>query len=176
MSVQVYGQNPPGLPVIFSGNVMLNGVAAMDGLNVTALDNGVVVGSALTSGGAYSLTACGEAGQTCNGGDVISFQLNGQLTASQTVIFDGSKRGFQVVQDLVFTGTIGAAQTATTTTATVAQSTQSTEAQTVVTVISTVTTPEYQNFAILTLTALLITLGIIAAGKRKAKALVQEYS
>ena len=167
MSVQVYGQNPPGLPVIFSGNVMLNGVPAADGLNVTALDNGQVVGSALTSGGAYSLTACGEEGQTCNDGDVISFLLNGQLTAGQTVTFDSSKRGFPFAQDLTFTGTIGAGQTAATTMATLAEITQSTQSQTVVTVVSTLSTPEYQNFTIIALAALLIVLGVITATRRR---------
>lgn len=56
----VYSQSPPSLPVIFRGNVTLNGSPVVDGLNVTAVDNGLVVGSALTSGGMYSLTACGE--------------------------------------------------------------------------------------------------------------------
>ncbi len=102
----VSAQTPPPIPVLYSGNVTLNGSPAPDGMNVTALDSGVVVGSSLTTGGQYAVQVCGQAGQTCNDGDTISFNLNGQLTAGQTATFQSSQRGLPQSLDLTFTGTV----------------------------------------------------------------------
>ena len=88
--ILVRAQSPPPLPMLYTGNVTLNGSPAPDGLNVTAVDSGVVVGSGLTSGGAYSLSACSP--ENCNSGDTLSFMLNGQLAAAETVAVDTSQR------------------------------------------------------------------------------------
>lgn len=111
--ILVQAQSPPPLPMLYTGNVTLNGSPAPDGLNVTALDNGVVVGSALTSGGTYSLSACSP--ENCNQGDTLTFKVSGQLTAAQTVAVDTSQRGIPQNQDLAFTGTLSSVTTVTTT-------------------------------------------------------------
>ncbi len=164
-----YGFEPAGLgpPMVFSGNVYVNGLAAPDGLNVTAWDSSVsssqAVGSVLTSDGQYSnLLVCGQPSQNCNNGDTITFKLNNQLTANTTGTY--STGGTQTL-NLHFTGTISQAQ-ATTTTSAQTTPVQTTQSATLVTVVSTVTTPEYQDFAIISLAALLITLGIIAVRKQ----------
>ena len=43
----------------------------------------------------------------------MSFMLNGQLTAAQTVAVDTSQRGIPQNQDLAFTGTLSAVTTTT---------------------------------------------------------------
>ncbi len=104
----------PSPPMLLSGSVTLNGAPAPDGLNITAWDNGQVVGSVLTSGGQYnSLQACGQPDQNCHLGDSISFMLNGQLTAAQTATY---QMGMPVTLDLTFTGTLQQATASTTTT------------------------------------------------------------
>ena len=108
-SILVQAQSPPPLPMLYTGNVTLNGSAAPDDLNVTALDSGVVVGSALTSGGAYSLSACSP--ENCNSGDTLTFKLNGQLTAAETVSVDTGQHGIPQSQDLSFTGTLSSVTT-----------------------------------------------------------------
>lgn len=107
--ILVRAQSPPPLPMLYTGNVTLNGSPAPDGLNVTAVDSGVVVGSGLTSGGAYSLSACSP--ENCNSGDTLSFMLNGQLAAAQTVAVDTSQRGIPQTQGLSFTGTLSSVTT-----------------------------------------------------------------
>ena len=74
-----YGFEPAGSgpPMVFSGNVYVNGLAAPDGLNVTAWDSSVsssqAVGSVLTSNEQYSnLVVCGQPSQNCNNGDTIT--------------------------------------------------------------------------------------------------------
>jgi len=129
-----HGQGPPGIPWLFGGNVTLNGSPAPDGLNITALDSGQVMGSALTSGGTYSdLEICGQAGQTCNSGDTITFKLNGQLTAAQTATL--GDRGIPQSQDLAFTGTLSSVTTTvppptSTTTATTPETSSTSQATT----------------------------------------------
>jgi len=151
-----FAQAPPGIPMIVSGSVTLNGNPAADGYNITAWDNGAQVGSALTSGGNYSVQVCGGAGQTCNQGDTISFQLGG-LTASQTTSFN---RGFPVSLNLTFTGTPSQG----------AQTMATTQAQTtapVTTEVTSVATPEYPNYLPVLLVAALITLGVMASVRRR---------
>ena len=138
--ILVQAQSPPPLPMLYTGNITLNGSPAPDGLNVTALDSGVVVGSALTSGGAYSLSACSP--ENCNQGDTLSFKLNGQLTAAQTVAVDTSQRGIPQNQDLAFTGTLSSVTTTappptSTTVATTQQTTSTSQATTSSSVAST---------------------------------------
>jgi len=93
-------QGLSGIPMIVSGSVMLNGGPAPDGLNLTSWDRGQLVGSTTTSGGDYSVQVCGQAGQACNQGDTISFQLD-QLRTNQTTVFNA---GSPVNLDLGFTG------------------------------------------------------------------------
>ena len=160
LSGPVFAQQPPGIPMIVSGQVTLNGSPASDGYNVTAWDNGAVVGSTLTSGGNYSVTVCGLAGQTCNQGDTISFQLD-QLTTSQTTSLN---RGFPVTLNLAFTGTPNQQPqqaTATTTQPSMTEAQTVTAVTSVVTVTSSVTTPEFPSYLPVMLVALLMTVGIV---------------
>ena len=155
-----FAQQPPGIPMIVSGQVTLNGTPAPDGYNITAWDNGAVVGSTLTSGGNYSVSVCGEAGQTCSQDDTISFQLD-QLTTSQTTSLN---RGFPVTLNLAFTGTPSAQPqqvTAATTQPSVTEAQTTAAVTSVVTVTSSVTTPEYPNYLSIMLVALLITVGLM---------------
>ncbi len=154
VSSAAFAQAPPGIPMVVSGTVTLNGSPAPDGLNVTAWDGSQLVGATTISGGNYTVEVCGTAGQTCSGGDTISFQLD-QLTSSQTTTF-GS--GTSVTLNLSFTGTpTQAAQTTATTT---------TNATLGPPPVPT-TTPEYPNYLPVILVAVLITLGIIATLGRK---------
>ena len=151
-----FAQAPPGIPMIVSGTVTLNGNPSPDGYNITAWDNGAVVGSTLTSGGNYSVSVCGVAGQMCNQGDTISFQLD-QLTTSQTTTLN---RGFPATLNLAFTGTPNQQPQSVTTT-----QPSMTEAQTMTTTVATtssVSTPEYPNYLTIMLLALIMALGIIA--------------
>ena len=96
-----YGQPP----MVVHGTVTLDGNSAHDGLNVTAWDRGVIVGSVLTSEGTYFLEVCGQVEQYCNQNDVIGFKLdiNGTLSsANQTTPFT---RGISVSLNLSFTFT-----------------------------------------------------------------------
>ena len=149
-SILVQAQAPPPLPLVFSGAVTLNGSPAPDGLNVTAVDSGVVVGSAITSGGNYSLSACSP--QNCNSGDTLSFMLNGQLTAAETTTVNTADRGIPQTQDLTFTGTLTSAQ------ATAQQTTapQTTIVTSVVTQVTSVATPEFPTVALSLLAALAV--------------------
>ena len=158
-----FAQAPPGIPMIVSGAVTLNGSASPDGYNITAWDNGALVGSTLTTGGNYSVQVCGQSGQSCNPGDTINFQLD-QLTTSQTASF---ARGSAVSLGLDFTGTPNQPPQAVTT----AQPTM-TEAQTtqVTTAVTGVTTPEYQNNLAVLLLGLVLTLGIMTIAGRNKKA------
>jgi hypothetical protein len=142
MGVQV-----PELPMTIYGNVTLNGSPAPDGLNVTAWDNGRLVGSTTTSGGSYSVVVCGVAGETCSAGDTISFQL-AQLTTSQTAAFNTSTGGVLAL-NLAFTGTPVIAAATSATTATTA---------------STTSTPisEYGNTVLVLLLTLAIAFGVLA--------------
>ena len=151
-SPALLAQQPPGLPMIVSGQVTLNGTPAPDGYNITAWDNGAVVGSTLTSGGNYSIQVCGQTGQTCNQGDTINFQL-AQLTTSQTTTFS---RGFPASLNLDFTGTPNQQPQAVTT----AQPSMTEAQTTVVTVVTSVTTPEYQNYLPVLLVTMLMIIGI----------------
>jgi hypothetical protein len=144
-SILVKAQSPPPLPMLYAGNVTLNGSPAPDGLNVTAVDNSVVVGSTLTSGGAYSLTACFP--QNCNSGDTLSFMLNGQLTAAETISINTANRGSPQTQDLSFTGTLSSAQATTT--------------QTTMIEVSTTATPEFPTVALSLLAALGVAFALI---------------
>lgn len=135
----LHAQGPPPLPMLFTGNVTLNGAPAGDGLNVTALDNGLVVGSTLTSGGQYTVQVCGQLDQACNGGETISFKLNGQLTASQTATFDSSLRGIPQTLELTFTGTLQQITT-TMTTSTTSSTTSSTTVESSTSESTTTTT------------------------------------
>ena len=112
-----FAQGPPGLPMVVSGSVTLNGTPAPDGQNLTAWDGGQFVGSTSTSYNAtvgmtnYTLEVCGSAGQTCTAGDTISFELDG-LTTSQTTTFCSAitpSCAAGVTLNLAFTGTIPAA-------------------------------------------------------------------
>jgi len=149
--------------MIVSGAVTLNGNPSPDGYNITAWDNGAVIGSTLTSGGNYSVAVCGQAGQTCNQGDTISFQLD-QLTTSQTTTLN---RGFPATLNLAFTGTPNQQpQSVTTTQPSMTEAQTTTNATTIVTT-SSVTTPEYPNYLTVMFFGLLIVLGVMAVvGKR----------
>jgi hypothetical protein len=148
--------------MIVYGSVTLNGSPAADGYNITAWNNGALVGSILTSGGNYSIQVCGAPGQTCSSGNIISFQL-AQLTTTQTATFT---MGSSVNLNLAFTGTPNQqAQVQQATSSTTAQSNQTQ----VVTVVTTVSTPEYPDFAIVALVGLLITLITVVTLGRKRK-------
>jgi len=160
-----FAQQPPGLPMIVSGQVTLNGNPAPDGYNITAWDNGAFVGSTLTSGGNFSVQVCGQSGQTCNQGDTISFQL-AQLTTSQTTTFS---RGFPANLNLDFTGTPNQQpQVVTTPQASVTEA-QTTQATTIVTTVSSVTTPEYQDYLTVLLVAMLLALGVTTVMNRNRR-------
>lgn len=134
-----FAQQPPGIPLIVSGTVTLNGSPAPDGLNLTAWDGTEFVGSTTTSAGNYTVEVCGTAGQTCSGGDTISFELGG-LTTSQTTTFSV---GGVVTLNLAFTGTPTQAAVTTTPTTTTTSTTST-------------PIPEYGNI----LLVLLVTLGV----------------
>jgi len=162
-----FAQAPPGIPMIVSGTVTLNGSPSPDGYNITALDNGAVVGSTLTIGGNYSVAVCGQAGQSCNQGDTISFQLD-QLTTSQTTTLN---RGFPATLNLAFTGTPNQQPQSVTTAQPSMTEAQTTTNATTVAATSSVSTPEYPNYLAIMLLALIIALGIIAVfGRRKQEA------
>lgn len=160
-SIEVQAQNPPPLPLLYTGNVTLNGSPAPDGLNVTAVDNGQVVGSALTSGGAYSLSACSP--QNCNLGDTLSFKLNSQLIATETVTVDNANRGTAQTQNLAFTGTLtSAAATAAQMTTSQSQVTSvATQTTSVTTQVSSVSTPEFPTVVLTLLAALAVAFALV---------------
>ena len=155
----VLADSPQNLspPMVISGSVTLNGTPTPDDSNLTAWDNGIVVGFNLTMGGQYSIEVCGSPDVNCNPGDTISFKLNGQLTSSQTAQFS---IGTITSMDLSFTGEL-------TNAGTTASTTVQQQATTMVTsVVSTTTTPEYQSFTIISIIAVLFALGILAGRKR----------
>ena len=143
--------------MVISGSVTLNGAPTPDGSNITAWDNGIVVGFNLTMGGQYSIEVCGSPDVNCNPGDTISFKLNGQLTSSQSTQFS---IGTINSMDLSFTGELTNASTATST------SVQQQATTTVTSVVSTTTTPEYQSYAIISILTVLLALGIMADRRR----------
>jgi len=162
-----YAQAPPGIPMIITGVVTLNGSSSPDGYNITAWDNGAVVGSTLTSGGNYSVQVCGQSGQSCNPGDTISFQLD-QLTTTQTTSFS---RGSAVNLNLDFTGTPNQQPLAVTTTQpTMTEAQTSNQTATAVTAVTGVNTPEYQNQLFVLLVAVLVTIGIMTILRRNKRA------
>jgi len=165
VSSRGFAQTPPPIPWSVGGSVTLNGSPAADGYNVTAVDNGAVVGYSLTSGGNYSISiACGTPGITCSSGDTISFQMGG-LTASQTFALSSSNEGLPNTLNLTFTGTPAQAQQ--TTQASVTQVT--TTPVSVVTAVTSVSTPEYTNYLPVILAVVLITLGAMTTLRRKNK-------
>jgi len=158
-----FAQAPPGIPMIISGAVTLNGTPSPDGYNITAWDNGAVVGSTLTSGGNYSVQVCGQSGQSCNSGDTINFQLD-QLTTTQTTTFS---RGSAANLNLDFSGTPNQQpQAVTTTQPTMTEAQNSNQTTTAVTAVTGVTTPEYQNQLAVLLVVVLMTLGVMTIMRR----------
>ena len=151
-----FAQQPPGIPWIVSGTVTLNGSAAPDGLNVTAWDNGAIVGSALTSGGNYSVNICGSAGQVCHSGDTVTFQLAQLKDTTDTFALTSSNEGFPSTLNLSFTGTPSQVSPQQTTTAASTSITQTTSA-----------VAEYPNSILIPLVALMITLGAVTTLHRR---------
>ena len=152
-SIGVQAQSPPPLPLLYTGNVTLNGSPAPDGLNVTAVDNGQTVGSALTGGGAYSLSACSP--QNCSPGDTLSFRLNDQLIATETVTVSNANRGSAQTQNLAFTGTLSSGAT------TGQIATSQTQTTSVTTQVTSVSTPEFPTVALSLLAVLAVALALI---------------
>ena len=153
-----FAQQPPGIPWIVSGTVTLNGSAAPDGLNVTAWDSGVIVGSALTSGGNYSVQICSVAGQVCHSGDAVTFQLEQLQDTTDTFALTSSNEGFPSTLNLSFSGT-----------PTQVSPQQTVSSYTSLTQSTSTAVAEYPNYAIVPLVALLITLGAVATLRRRKK-------